>query len=65
MAKKNKRQSRRETSVSMSTRKSVAPPSRQVEFEPDYSYIIKDLRRIGILAASFFTILVVLAFIIR
>jgi hypothetical protein len=33
-------------------------------FNPDYSYVKKDLREIGILAGIFITILVVLSFII-
>ncbi len=35
------------------------------EFSPDYSYVKKDLKRIGILAGSFFVILVVLSFFLR
>ena len=35
-----------------------------VEFNPDSSYVKKDLRRIGILAGSFFAILIVLSFIL-
>jgi len=35
------------------------------EFNPDYSYVIKDLKRIALLASSFFVILIVLSFIIR
>ena len=31
-------------------------------FDPDYSYIVKDLKRIGILAAGFITLLVILSF---
>lgn len=34
------------------------------EFNPDYSQTIKDLKRIAILAGSFFVVLVVLAFIL-
>jgi len=34
------------------------------EFKPDYSPIIRDLKRIGVLAGGFFIILVVLAFIL-
>ena len=64
MGKKNKRQSRRGTSVNMSSRQSITPPSRQTDFQPDYSYIIKDLRRIGILAVSMLALEVVLAFIL-
>lgn len=45
----------------------TAPPAApsgagQRGFDPDYSYIVKDLRRIGILAAGFITILVILSF---
>jgi hypothetical protein len=40
-------------------------PARGAEFSPDYTYIKRDLRRIGILAGSFFAILVVLAFFVR
>ena len=32
------------------------------EFNPDYTNIKRDLKRIGILAASFFAILIVLSF---
>jgi hypothetical protein len=35
------------------------------EFNPDYSFIIKDLRKIGILAATFITILIILSFILK
>lgn len=35
------------------------------EFQPDYSYIKKDLRFIGILAATFITVLIVLSFILK
>jgi hypothetical protein len=35
------------------------------EFKPDYSYVISDLKRIGILAGSFFVILIVLSFFLR
>ncbi len=34
------------------------------EFNPDYSYVIKDLKRIGILAGTFFVILVILSFVL-
>jgi hypothetical protein len=33
-------------------------------FNPDYSYVVSDLRRIGLLAGIFFVVLVVLAFIV-
>jgi hypothetical protein len=43
------------------------PSSRSavVEFNPDYAYVKKDLKKIGILAGSFFIILVVLSFFLR
>ena len=42
-----------------------ATTSRSSEFNPDYSYVKKDLKRIGILASSFFVILIVLSFFLR
>jgi len=35
------------------------------EFNPDYSYVIRDLKRIGIMAGSFFLILIALSFFLR
>ena len=35
------------------------------EFAPDYTYVKKDLKRIGTLAGSFFVLLIILSFIIR
>jgi hypothetical protein len=52
MSKKTKRQAPRQTS-------SFA--SKAVEFNPDYSIIKRDLKRIGLLAGSFFALLIVLA----
>ncbi len=67
MSKKQKRQvSSSETLRSASTATSVKPAaSTSTEFNPDYSYVIKDLKRIGILAGSFFVILVTLSFFLR
>lgn len=43
-----------------------AVPSRRMtsstEFNPDYTYVINDLKRIGTLAGIFFVILIVLSF---
>jgi hypothetical protein len=47
-------------SRSFNRRASAAP----VEFNPDYSYVIKDLKRIGTLAGTFFVILIALSFIL-
>ncbi|MBK5107256.1 MAG: hypothetical protein JJE12_03965 [Anaerolineales bacterium] len=38
--------------------------SRPDDFNPDYTYVVQDLRTIGILAGIFITILVILSFII-
>ena len=38
--------------------------STAVEFKPDYAYVIKDLKRIGTLAGTFFVILIALSFIL-
>jgi hypothetical protein len=35
------------------------------EFNPDYSYVVKDLKRIGVLAGSFLIVLIALSFIIN
>lgn len=34
------------------------------EFNPDYTYVMKDLKRIGTLAGTFFVILIALSFIL-
>jgi hypothetical protein len=56
MAKKSKRTT---TTVSM------ASPSSRTEFNPDYTYVKKDLVRIGTLAGFFVVVLVVLSFFLR
>jgi hypothetical protein len=35
------------------------------EFNPDYSTTIKDLKRIGLLAGTFFAVLIVISFFLR
>ena len=57
MPKKNRRQ------VSKSA--AFMPAARVAEFNPDYTYVRRDLRRIGVLAGGFFVVLVVLAFLIH
>ena len=42
----------------------IASP-RATEFSPDYTYVKRDLRRIGLLAGSFFVILIALSFVLR
>jgi hypothetical protein len=56
MSKKSKRQVSRQVSRPVPT--TVA---RTTEFNPDYSITKNELRRIGILAGSFFLVLIVLA----
>ncbi|MEA4909301.1 MAG: hypothetical protein GYA17_18125 [Chloroflexi bacterium] len=72
MAKKQKRQVNRSYINVSSQAEASAPASSassrsaaNVEFNPDYSYVIQDLKRIGILAVSFIGILVVLSFFLR
>ena len=62
---------KRSTNAKISATQEKSTPVRTVsrasaaEFNPDYSYVKKDLTRIGILAGSFFVILVVLSFFLR
>ena len=56
MAKKNRRTT---TTVSM-----ASSPTR-TEFNPDYTYVKRDLRRIGTLAGFFIFVLIVLSFFLR
>jgi hypothetical protein len=56
MSKKNKRQVSRQ----MISRPQAMQPTR-TEFNPDYTNTKRELRRIGILAGTFFAILIVLA----
>jgi hypothetical protein len=64
MSKKNKRQIRgvaAQAGSGVSTLNGGSRPLRD-EFNPDYTYILRDLRRIGILAASLLVILIGLSF---
>lgn len=69
MAKKTKKRS---ISTTTSPVTAAAAPAVKVnnrsavaEFNPDYTYVKQDLKRIGILAGSFFVILAVLSFFLR
>lgn len=46
------------------TSKAVSPAIR-AEFNPDYTHVRRDLTRIGILAGTFFALLIVLSFFIK
>jgi hypothetical protein len=78
MAKKMKRQPRKVTAANPAASLSSTPaanggrtPTANIgraydrEFNPDYTPVIKDLKRIGVLAGSFFVILVALSFFLR
>jgi hypothetical protein len=63
MAKKSKRQVRKDNKSYLE--KSTADPlvgGRPTGFNPDYHFVIRDVRRVGILAGSFIIILVALSF---
>lgn len=66
MARRSKRQVRRNTSSVTQSAESSLGSSRfsDRDFNPDYGYVIKDLKRIGILAGSFFVILIILSFLL-
>ena len=40
-------------------------PTRSEAFNPDYSHIKKDLRRIALIAASFVVVMIVLSFVLK
>ncbi len=66
MAKKTKRTSTRENITKVEKNPTDALASgRPSGFNPDYQFVIKDLRRLGILAGSFFMLLVALALILH
>lgn len=67
MSKKQKRQvSSGSSAGSMAERPSVSRISSSAsEFNPDYTPVIKDLKRIGILAGSFIGLLIILSFFLR
>ena len=65
MSRKKKRQARRSTTAQATTSQSVASQSSRDDFNPDYTYVIKDLRPIGTLAGTFLLILIILAFFLR
>jgi len=58
MSKKSKRQVSRQYVRPLPVAQQVA---RTTEFNPDYANIKRELRRIGILAGSFFAVLIILS----
>lgn len=67
MSRKKNRQTRktREQETAQSTGIAKAKRRGEPEFNPDYTYVIKDLKRIGALAGTFLVILVLLAFVLN
>ncbi len=70
MSKKQKRQvsgasSRPATPEPTARPASPSRPGSNGEFNPDYSYVISDLKRIALLAISFTAVLVILSFILK
>jgi hypothetical protein len=71
MAKKNKKQMRKvpaaaaASTISSTASNSASARPYESSFQPDYSETIKDLKRIGLLAGTFFTVLVILSFFLR
>ena len=61
MSKKSKKNYR---NVEKLKGKTVNSSAKSDEFNPDYSYVIKDLKRIGILASTFFVLLIALSFVL-
>ena len=63
MAKKTKRTVRRDVSpVVEKSSTDILSGGRSAGFSPDYHIVIRDIRRVGILAGSFIVILVALSF---
>jgi hypothetical protein len=66
MAKKTKRSVNKENPViTEKTTADVLTGNRPSGFNPDYQFVIKDIRRVGILAGSFLVILTALAIIVH
>ena len=66
MPKKQKRQVTFTSPIVLTTGKTIASAVRPgSEFNPDYTYIKKDLQSMGILVAGFVGVLVILTFFLR
>ena len=66
MAKRTKRKIRRD--VTLSSEKQIDDPltiNRPTGFNSDFPFVIRDLRRVGILAGSFIIILVALSLLLH
>ncbi|MGB9639651.1 MAG: hypothetical protein ACPL4H_01990 [Anaerolineales bacterium] len=69
MSKKSKKQTRSTPAVVKSTPSPLGsvqtPKPVEKGFNPDYTPVIKDLKRIGTLAGTFFLIMIILSFFIK
>jgi len=67
MSRKRKRQATSENPKAYRSLSGRGGPIRTslTEFNPDYSHVIKDLRRIGTLAGTFILLLIALSFFLR
>jgi len=66
MSKKHKKKfSNPPASPTKTPAQAAIPFARSNEFNPDYTYVIKDLKRIGTLAVFFLIVLLVLTFVLR
>lgn len=75
MSKKSKRQTRKTTNSNVTVTNSIDAPRTpfassgtrvyEREFNPDYTTVVNDLKRVGVLAGSFIVILVILSFFMR
>jgi hypothetical protein len=66
MAKKSKRSvSKENTATGDKAAVDALASNRPSGFNPDYHYVIMDIRRVGILAGSFFVVLVALAIVLH
>lgn len=65
MAKKKARQVTRDTGASAPVMSAQSSTSRGPVFNPDYTPVIRDLKRIGLLAGTFVGFLIVLSLFLR
>ncbi len=71
MSKKRRRKRVRRPNVPIETRtpSRATPASESLpkvgDFNPDYTYVLEDLKRIGLLAGTFIALLIVLSFFLR
>ncbi len=67
MAGKKQRKKKRSAGSSSPVKKTTETRRGRLrrEFNPDYSFVKKDLRRIGLLTGTFLTLLIILSFFLR